>query len=95
MGLYHPVTLSGLEVLVKTENGSDCMMSGESQAQSSIGGNYSAHAATGEIIAFFFLSVPLHSVESKMFGEHGMSYSKVSRLLWDNLSRKKSVFFFF
>lgn len=72
MGLYHPVNLSGLEVLVKTENGSDCMVSGEAQALSPISGNSSAHAVTGEIMAlFFFLCVPaclratLHSVESK------------------------------
>lgn len=58
LGLCHPVTLSGLEVVVKTENGSDCMVSGEVPAQSPTGGPSSAHAVTGEIIAFFFLSVP-------------------------------------
>lgn len=51
LGLYHPVTLSGLEVLVKTENGSDCMGPGGVPAQSPIGGPSSAHAFTGEIMA--------------------------------------------
>lgn len=58
LGLYRPVTLSGLEVLVKSENGSDCMLSGEVPAQSPTGGPSTAHAVNGEIIAFFFLSVP-------------------------------------
>ncbi|XP_075903231.1 doublesex- and mab-3-related transcription factor 1 isoform X2 [Nelusetta ayraudi] len=47
LGLCHPVTLSGLEVVVKTENGSDCMVSGEVLAQSPTGGPSSAHAVTG------------------------------------------------
>lgn len=55
LGLYHPVSLSGLELLVKTENGSDCVVSGEVAAQAPIGGASSAHPVTGEITAFFFL----------------------------------------
>lgn len=80
LGLYHPVNLSGLEMLVKTENGSDCMASGEAAAQSPVGGASSAHAVTGEIAALFFLPVSpcsrvtLQSVESKKLREqHGLS----------------------
>lgn len=54
LGLYHPVTLAGTEMLVKTENRM------EVTAQSPVGGASSVHAVTGEIMAFFFLSVPPH-----------------------------------
>lgn len=53
LGLYHPVTLSGLELLVKTENGSDCVVSGEAAGPAPIGGTSSAHPVTGEITAGF------------------------------------------
>lgn len=53
-------------MMVKTENMPDCMMSEEARGQSPIGGNSSAHAVTGEMIAFFiFLFFCI--VESEMY----------------------------